>query len=94
MAETHEPASEATVLNFEFACSSTHFSAIENLIRALTGGKGYLLVMLPLGMPTPSAGLFLEKDNRNRIRLRWFFDSGPGRNLLRHENPVGAASNY
>lgn len=71
--------------DFESQGELYHFT--ERLIEGLPGRSGNALLLLKLGIPTPSAGIALPRALRHRLGVGLYRDVGPGKDFVRHERP-------
>ena len=63
------------------------FGFTERLIGGLPGRHGNTLLLLELGIPTPSAGLVLPRSLRERMTVHLHPDVSPGKDFIRHIRP-------
>lgn len=67
------------------------YSLCERLSTGLPGQTGNTLLLLRLGVPTPSAGLALTPGLRERMTVQFYLDARPGKHFIRHERPTSGA---
>ena len=60
----------------------------ERLSSGLPGLVGNTLLLLRLGVPTPSAGLALPRALREQMAVQFYMDARPGKHFIRHERPT------
>jgi hypothetical protein len=77
----------ATLFDPSFESQSDLFHFTERLIEGLPGRTGNTLLLLKIGVPTPSAGIALPRALRERISVQLYLDVGPGRDFVCHERP-------
>jgi hypothetical protein len=59
----------------------------EQLASGLPSLHGNALLLMKLGIPTPSAGLALPKALRERMTVELHSGAGPGKDFVRHVRP-------
>ncbi len=65
------------------------FNFTERLIGGLPGRCGNALLLLKLGIPTPSAGLAFPRALREQMTVDLHLGVGPGKDFIRHVRPRG-----
>ncbi|PSO45113.1 hypothetical protein BRC21_00445 [Candidatus Saccharibacteria bacterium SW_7_54_9] len=76
-----------TLFDPEIECQEGLFDFTERLVGGLPGCHGNTLLVLKLGIPTPSAELVYPKELRKRITADLHL--GAGRDFIRHVRPRG-----
>lgn len=59
----------------------------EQLASGLPSLHGNALLLMKLGIPTPSAGLALPRELRERMTVELHSGAGPGKDFVRHVRP-------
>ncbi|MCS3782692.1 hypothetical protein [Salinibacter ruber] len=66
----------------------------KRLARGLPGLTGNSLLLLRLGVPTPSAGIVFPRELQKQMNVQLYLDATPGKHFIRHKRPsTGADDN-
>lgn len=63
------------------------YHLLERMAGGLPSRHGNALLLLKLGIPTPSAGLALPRALREQMTVHLHTDVDPGKNFVRHVRP-------
>jgi hypothetical protein len=63
----------------------------ERLSSGLPGLQGNTLLLLKIGVPTPSAGVVLPGALREQMRIQFYLDVAPDKKFIRHVRPHAGA---
>lgn len=70
------------------------YDLTERLASGLPGLTGNTLLLLRIGVPTPSSGLAFPQALQQQMNVQLYLDAAPGKHFIRHERPpTGADDN-
>jgi hypothetical protein len=67
------------------------YDLTERLASGLPGLTGNTLLLLRIGVPTPSAGLAFPRSLQKQMKVQLYLDATPGKHYIRHERPATGA---
>jgi hypothetical protein len=76
-----------TLLDADVQSQSELYDLTEWLASGLPGLTGNTLLLLRIGVPTPSAGLAFPRALQEQMRVQFYFDVAPGKRYIRHVQP-------
>jgi hypothetical protein len=81
-----------TLLDADVQSQRELYELSERLAGGLPGLTGNTLLLLRIGVPTPSAGIAFPRALREELRVQLYLDAGPGKHFVRHERPATGAN--
>ena len=66
------------------------YDLCERLADGLPGLPGNALLLLRIGVPTPSAGIVFPEALREQMAVQFYLDARPGKHFIRHERPTSS----
>jgi len=80
-----------TLLDPNVQSQNELYGLCERLSNGLPGLTGNTLLLLRLGVPTPSAGLAFPQALREQMTVQFYLDAQPGKHFIRHKRPASGA---
>jgi hypothetical protein len=77
-----------TLLDADVQSQSELYDLTERLASGLPGLTGNTLLLLRIGVPTPSAGLAFPRVLQKQMNVQLYLDATPGKHYIRHERPA------
>jgi hypothetical protein len=85
---------QATLLDPNIQSRSDLYGLSQRLATGLPGLTGNTLLLLRLGVPTPSAGIAFPRELQKQMNVQLYLDATPGKHFIRHKRPsTGADDN-
>lgn len=85
---------QATLLDPNIQSRRDLYDLISRLADGLPGLTGNSLLLLRLGVPTPSAGIAFPRELQKQMNVQLYLDATPGKHFIRHKRPsTGADDN-
>lgn len=76
-----------TILDPDIQSRDELYYFTERLSSGLPGLQGNALMLLRIGVPTPSGDIVLPSALRERMRVQFYFDIAPDKKYIRHVRP-------
>lgn len=77
-----------TLLDPDIQSQRELYDLSEWLASGLPGLTGNSLLLLRLGVPTPSAGIAFPPALQQQMKVQLYLDATPGKHFIRHERPT------
>lgn len=74
-----------TLLDPDVRSQRELYDLAERLASGLPGLTGNTLLLLRIGVPTPSAGLAFPQALQEQIKVQFYLHATPGKHYIRHE---------
>jgi hypothetical protein len=85
---------QVTLLDPNIQSRRDLYDLISRLADGLPGLTGNSLLLLRLGVPTPSAGIAFPRELQKQMNVQLYLDATPGKHFIRHKRPsTGADDN-
>ena len=78
---------QATLLDPNIQSRRDLYDLISRLADGLPGLTGNSLLLLRLGVPTPSAGIAFPRELQKQMNVQLYLDATPGNHFIRHKRP-------
>ena len=83
---------QVTLLDPNIQSQRELYGLSERLASGLPGLTGNTLLLLRIGVPTPSSGLAFPEALQQQMNVQLYLDATPGKHFIRHERPATGAN--